>query len=200
MQNKKTMKQNRRRQSTRRFRLTDTQITVGIVVSVLVVLGGLVVYGVSNYSKTQATIEGVESFRFVETKHQQGLIAYEQKSPAGGTHNAAWQNCGVYDQSIQNETAVHSLEHGVVWITYRPDLPTAEVERLQTVTRQSPRRLLSPYPDLPAPIMVSSWGYQLKLNRSDDPRLLQFINKYENSASAPEPGASCAGGVGQPKS
>ena len=200
MQNKKTMKQNKRRQTTRRFRLTDTQIAVGIVVSVLVVLGGLVVYGASNYSKTQATIEGVESLRIVETKHQDGLIAYEQKSPAGGKHNAAWQNCGVYDQPVQNETAVHSLEHGAVWITYRPDLPTAEVERLQTVTRQSSHRLLSPYPDLPAPIMVSSWGYQLKLNRSDDPRLLQFINKYENSASAPEPGASCAGGVGQPKS
>ena len=117
----------------------------------------------------------------------------------GGIHNPAWQNCGVYTQQIANENGVHSLEHGAIWITYQPGLPAAEVEKLQTLTRQSGYRLLSPYPGLPGPIVASAWGYQLQLEQADDSRLLQFIRSFEQSPRVPEPGAPCIGGVGQPE-
>jgi hypothetical protein len=90
------------------------------------------------------------------------------------------------------------LEHGAVWITYQPDLPAADLQALQTLTRQSGFRLLSPYPDLSSPIVLSAWGYQLSLEQTDDPRLASFIEQYEISPLAPEPGAPCTGGLGQP--
>jgi hypothetical protein len=43
--------------------------------------------------------------------------------PFGRPHDGAWANCvgWVYGMAIRSENAVHSLEHGVVWITCNPD-------------------------------------------------------------------------------
>ena len=116
----------------------------------------------------------------------------------GGPHWSDWMNCGIYDQPVQNERAVHSLEHGAVWITYQPNLPADQVEILRSLIRQSGYRLLSPYPNLPHPVVASAWGYQLALDRADDPRLLQFVQKHQQDPQGPEPGASCSDSFGTP--
>ncbi|MCP5096317.1 MAG: DUF3105 domain-containing protein, partial [Chloroflexi bacterium] len=51
--------------------------------------------------------------------------------------------------------AVHSMEHGAVWITYQPDLPADEIIELQDLVRGQPFLLLSPYPDLRGPVVVT---------------------------------------------
>jgi hypothetical protein len=158
----------------------------------------LLIYFVTSSNSPDINIEGLQRFS-VRQGHTTEPVIYEEVPPVGGIHNPAWQNCGVYSQPVANENAVHSLEHGAVWITYQLDLPADEVEKLETLTRQSAYRLLSPYPDLPSPIVISAWGYQLQLEQADDPRLLQFITSFEQSPRAPEPGASCSGGVGQPE-
>ncbi len=143
-------------------------------------------------------IEGVQTFSNLERGHTPDPVSYAQTPPVGGIHNPTWQNCGVYTQPIPNENAVHSLEHGVVWITYEPALAADELQKLQNLTRQSGYRLLSPYPGLPSPIVLSAWGYQLQLENADDPRILDFIEAYEQNPSGPEPGAPCTGGAGIP--
>ncbi|NDH75568.1 MAG: DUF3105 domain-containing protein, partial [Actinobacteria bacterium] len=47
-------------------------------------------------------------------------VAYEMRPPASGDHFPTWQNCGFYTEPIRDETAVHSLEHGAIWIAYDP--------------------------------------------------------------------------------
>ena len=34
---------------------------------------------------------------------------------------------------------------------------------------------MSPYPGLDAPISLQAWGYQLKVDNADDPRIDDFI-------------------------
>jgi hypothetical protein len=176
-----------------------TPVTLGI--AAVVVVAALISYAVwqrnNPSSEVVRPIEGVETFANQQQGHQEGQLSYAQTPPVGGIHNPVWQNCGVYTEPIANENAVHSLEHGAVWITYQPDLPAEQVTKLQTLTRQSGYRLLSPYPDLPSPIVASAWGYQLKLETADDPRLLSFIQAYEQSPSGPEPGAVCWSGIGE---
>jgi hypothetical protein len=127
-----------------------------------------------------------------------GPVSYPQTPPAGGQHNPIWQNCGIYDQPVANEQAVHSLEHGAVWITYQPDLGEGDVNQLRELVRGRSHALLSPYPDLPTPVVASAWGVQLKLDGASDPRLPFFIEKYHNGPQTPEPGAPCSGGAGEP--
>jgi hypothetical protein len=173
-----------------------------IIGAIFVLVAGLVVYAVwqtiSARTASSQPIEGLETFPNLSGDHVDGVVNYEQTPPVGGPHNAIWQNCGVYAEPVANENAVHALEHGAVWITYQPDLPADQVAALQQFTRQSGYRLLSPFPDLPSPVVASAWGYQVKLDSADDPRLQRFVQRYEQNPLGPEPGASCSGGVGQP--
>ena len=131
-------------------------------------------------------------------QHTEGAVNYAQSPPVGGEHNPIWQNCGFYDEPIRNETAVHSLEHGAVWITYSPDLPQDEIEHLQDLAQSNNYVLVSPYPDLPSPVVASAWGKQLKVESAEDPNLERFIGAYSQGPQTPEPGAACSGGIGDP--
>jgi len=142
--------------------------------------------------------------------HVPGPVQYSVTPPVGGNHNAAWMNCGVYDKPVPAERAVHNLEHGAVWITYQPSLPQSEVSQLRAFfgrqTVLSPGGAsgsryvdLTPYPGLPAPIVVSSWGFQLRLTSPADPRLQEFVTKFRASQKyTPEYGGACTGGLGTP--
>jgi hypothetical protein len=126
--------------------------------------------------------------------HTQGQVNYDVQPPVGGEHHPIWQNCGVYDEPIATEHAVHSLEHGAVWITYQPGLPAEQVEELERLTQRGSYRMLSPYPGLESPIVASAWGLQIEVDSPDDPRLRDFMQIYEQGPQTPEVGAACTGG------
>lgn len=137
-------------------------------------------------------ISGIETFTVESADHTEDAVEYAQNPPAGGPHAPAWQKCQAYDAPVRNENAVHSQEHGAVWITYQPDLPEAEVKALAKLA-DTRYVLVSPYPDLEDPIVASAWGAQLRLDAADDPRLGAFIERY--AGNGPEPGANCDSGI-----
>lgn len=141
---------------------------------------------------------GTKTFEVSSRNHVQGKVQYAQTPPVGGDHNPRWMNCGSYASAIGTENGVHSMEHGAVWITYRPDLRQADIDRLRSVSDQ-PYVLISPWTDgpLPAPIVVSAWGAQLRAGQPEDPTIADFLRAFRQSASAPEPGAPCTGGLDQ---
>lgn len=145
-------------------------------------------------------IAGVETFPKPEQGHTESRVSYPQNPPVGGKHHPAWQNCGIYDTQIAPENAVHSLEHGAVWIAYRPDAPQADVEKLRETVRGKPYTLLAPYQygALDHEIVLVAWGVRLKVDKPDDLRIVQFIAKYASGPQTPEPGASCGGAEGRP--
>jgi hypothetical protein len=141
--------------------------------------------------------------------HVPGPVKYAVTPPVGGPHNAIWMNAGVYTRPVPTERAVHNLEHGAVWITYRPDLSKGDVDQLVSLFKKqsmipeaqdggrSNRYLdVSPWSDnsLPAPIVVSSWGYQLRVQSPSDPRIQQFIDTFRHSSKyTPEYGSAVDG-------
>ncbi|OLV17381.1 DUF3105 domain-containing protein [Deinococcus marmoris] len=141
-----------------------------------------------------ADLEGLQTFTYPAGDHRSGSLVYAENPPAGGAHNPLWQNCGVYAQPLYNEYAVHSMEHGAVWITYRPDLDAAGVAQLKTLVDGRPYTLLSPYDGMDTPVAASAWGAQLKVDKPDDARLKTFLDRYEQGPTTPERGAACTGG------
>jgi hypothetical protein len=131
--------------------------------------------------------------------HVNGNVTYPQSPPVGGKHNPIWQNCmgDVYTAPLANEHAVHSMEHGTVWITYRPDLPADQIEALAKKVRGNSYMMLSPYPGLDKPISLQDWGYQLKVDNASDTRIDDFIRALRQNDSQ-ETGARCDGGITSP--
>ena len=142
---------------------------------------------------------GVEEFQ-VEQGHTDAPVDYEQSPPAGGEHNPIWQNAAFYEEPIRNENAVHTIEHGAVWVTYSTDLPQGEKDRLRELVEGRDCLMASPYPDLPGdtPIVASAWGRQLAIESAEDEALQSFIQAFRRGPQTPEPGATCTGGTADP--
>jgi hypothetical protein len=127
----------------------------------------------------------------ISTAHRQGELSYPMVPPVGGDHNGFWQACGYYTVVVPTERAVHSMEHGAVWIAYSPDL---DASVLAAQANNESHILVSPVDDLPSAVVASAWGAQVQLDGLDDPRLQAFIELFIRQG--PE-GAGCVrGGVG----
>jgi len=176
-----------------------TRIVVGLII--LACIAGLVALFIIDSRQQGASNppSGVEEVDVGQAgQHTQDTVDYEQTPPAGGEHNPIWQNAGFYEEPVRNETAVHTLEHGAVWITYDPDLPQDQKDRLREIVEGQDCLLASPYPGLDAPVVASAWGAQMRLDGADDPRLQEFISYYRKGPQTPEPGAACTRGTGEP--
>lgn len=180
-----------------------TRLVVGAALAVavaLVVPTAIVVVNAQRESQAareaaEAPIDGVREFSDLDATHTTEDVAYEQAPPVGGNHHPTWQNCGFYDEPVVEEHAVHSLEHGAVWLTYDPELPSSDVAVLQDLAEQHTYLLVSPFEGVDG-VVASAWGVQLQLDGVTDERLEPFLLSYLQGPQTPEPGAACSGGVG----
>jgi hypothetical protein len=171
---------------------------VAVVVFAVAVIGYAVVQvNKANEGKVESIdeIAGITTAQYEAGQHVPTPVAYAESPPIGGEHDSVWADCTgtVYDVDIRHENAVHSLEHGAVWITYNPDqVSTQDIETLAGLVDGESGRMLSPYAGLDSPISLQSWNHQLKVDSADDPRIKQYADFLtRNPDFHPEVGASC---------
>ncbi|MBT2445025.1 DUF3105 domain-containing protein [Streptomyces sp. ISL-36] len=189
----------------RRNRLITIGVSAVVVLS-LVGFGGYVLNKKSDEKQQQETaakapIKDEKSWdaKKLGRNHVTTPVAYEMKPPVGGDHDQVWQNCDgdVYTSKIAEKNAVHSLEHGAVWVTYNKKAAEADVKKLAEKVGKTPYSLMSPVDDQAGAIMLSAWGKQVTVDGASDPRVDAFFTKYVQGPQTPEPGAACTGGIGQ---
>lgn len=112
----------------------------------------------------------------------------------------------VYDTQPPETRAVHSLEHGAVFIYYLPEgdgaLPKAVVDRLATIARGDRATFLAPYPTLTSEtaLTLTAWNRRQScpVGGGTDPLspanaatiVNGFVTAFECTWNAPENGAS----------
>ncbi|AXE85441.1 MULTISPECIES: DUF3105 domain-containing protein [unclassified Streptomyces] len=184
----------------------------------VVIVGGLVAGGVvlvrsqddkgsdtaaSDSSGKGKFVTGKDGVKTWEGKlsrnHVTKAVKYASEPPVGGDHNQVWMNCNgdVYTKEINNTNAVHSLEHGAVWVTYNADAKKSDVDALAAKVKKTPYTLMSPLDDQKDPIMLSAWGHQRTVTGADDPNVDKFFEKFVQGEQTPEPGAACTNGLSQ---
>lgn len=141
-------------------------------------------------------IDGETVFPDLVHEHVTTDVTYDQTPPVGGRHSPVWLRCGVYTEPVPDENAVHSMEHGAVWITYAPDLPATDVAKLKNLHALKPDYVVvSPFSGLPSRIVASTWGHQLRVDGPDDTRLASFVKEYAGGDQGGEGGADCVRGA-----
>ncbi len=182
-----------RRDDSSRSRRSNTLVTIGLVAAVVIAVGGVFwAVQAGTEDPTPGALDEVQTFSYDAGKHttDNEPVDYAESPPVGGEHDPTWETCGFSDDELDQEKAVHSMEHGAVWITYDPALAAEEVQTLKGRLSEN-YTLLSPYPDLGAPVVASAWNTQLILDGVDDPRLDDFVTEYRQGQQTPEPGAAC---------
>ncbi|WP_332760443.1 DUF3105 domain-containing protein [Streptomyces sp. MT206] len=129
--------------------------------------------------------------------HVDTPVKYEMNPPVGGDHHPRWMNCNgdVYKNPVPEVNAVHSLEHGAVWVTYNEKAAKGDLDKLAETVGKTPYSLMSPVKEQAGAIMLSAWGKQLTVDSATDPRVAQFFTKYVQGPQTPEPGAACTNGL-----
>jgi hypothetical protein len=164
-------------------------VVAAAVIVPVVVLGG---------QEPPPDLREVRTYADLPLDHTLGDVDYPVSPPVGGPHAPVWLDCGVYDEPVSDEAAVHDLEHGTTWLSYDPRaLSEDEVAALAEALPSN--GIMAPYPGLESPVVVTVWGAQLHLDGVDDARLPLFLREYAGAGTAPEPWASCAGGVTDPE-
>lgn len=166
----------------------------GAAALVLTLIVGAVAAAVVFDSPATADLAGVETWENQAAQHTGDPVDYDVNPPVGGPHHPAWWNCGVYPDPVPQEHAVHSLEHGAVWLTYQADLPEDQVKTLEKLGKQD-YMLVSPNPDQESPVVATAWDHQLTLDTADERVLQAFMREYKQGPQTPEPGAACSGGT-----
>ncbi|MFF7200756.1 MULTISPECIES: DUF3105 domain-containing protein [unclassified Streptomyces] len=176
-----------------------------------VVVAGLVGFGVfvlnkesekkdQQVAEAKAPVTGEKSWdaKKLGRNHVAKAVSYPMKPPVGGDHNQVWMNCNgdVYTEPVPDVNAVHSLEHGAVWVTYNDKAPAGEVSKLADKVKKTPYTMMSPVKDQAGAIMISAWGKQVTVDSASDKRVSQFFTKYVQGPQTPEPGAACTNGLG----
>ncbi|WP_206344628.1 DUF3105 domain-containing protein [Streptomyces mesophilus] len=186
-------------------------ITIGISTVIVVGLVGFGSYLFINEQNKQdkadakakaaadAPIKGLQEFdaKKLGRNHVTKPVSYPQTPPVGGDHNQAWMNCNgdVYDKAIPDMNAVHSLEHGAVWVTYNKQAKDADIKALQEKVKATPYSLMSPVDGQKGALMLTAWGKQVTVDSAKDPRVDSFFAKFVQGKQTPEPGAACTNGL-----
>jgi hypothetical protein len=203
----------RRAEQARERRNRILTITASVVIVCGLVAGGVVlVRSQSDGGSDTAASDSSAKGKFVTGKdgvkkwegelarnHVAKAVKYASVPPVGGDHNQAWMNCNgdVYTKEINNTNAVHSLEHGAVWVTYNADAKKADVDALAAKVKKTPYTLMSPMNGQKDPIMLSAWGHQRTVTGASDPNVGTFFEKFVQGEQTPEPGAACTNGLSQ---
>ena len=58
-----------------------------------------------------------------------------------------------------------------MWLTYQPDLPQGDVDSVRDMVRGEDFVIMSPYPGLKSPVVLTAWEVQLELDSVEDDRM-----------------------------
>ncbi|MDQ6695789.1 MAG: DUF3105 domain-containing protein [Chloroflexota bacterium] len=166
----------------RRRRMKNLRLGAILGALVLLVVGGIVYLMVREASKPGQLIAQIPS---PHVQLGEAHAAYNSDPPTSGPHLGQVPEWKVYTVPITKELQVHGLEDGGVIFNYQPNLDKAVVANLQRVAERylagpsdKSHIVMSPYPGLAHPIVLTTWQRMDNLDTFDEAEIRRFTDEY----------------------
>lgn len=149
--------------------------------------------------KVDSPVEGTVEYPIESRGHVSvgtDVTNYNSNPPNSGDHWEQPAKAGVYENELPDEQVIHSLEHGYVWISYRPQAVTPEAspggelkagisdedkKSLEDLVKKDDWKIiLAPRERNDSVIALSSWGRVLKMDSLDLNKVKEFIKTYRD--------------------
>ncbi|OGD89478.1 hypothetical protein A3D04_02125 [Candidatus Curtissbacteria bacterium RIFCSPHIGHO2_02_FULL_40_16b] len=164
--------------------LVPTAILIGLGVWFLTSSSFIQPQDKTKPAEVSNSIEGVQEFDIVGENHiPQGTpgSGYNSNPPSSGPHWPSPAVKGVFDKPMPDETALHNLEHGHIWIAYDPSISEEVKTKLaETAQNDDWKIIMSPREGNDAKIALVAWGRVLNMDEPDFARVEDFIKTYRN--------------------
>ncbi len=123
------------------------------------------------------------------------LPQYTSNPPSSGPHYGQTAQSGFRKDVVPDQNVIHNLEHGDVWIAYRPDISDSIKEGLRQFA--GAKVIITPREENDTDIALVSWGrldtFNIEGGSIPLGRIRDFIKRYVGKGPEQVPGAS--GGV-----
>ncbi len=149
-----------------------------ILVAILVVAAGVLLVATRPNVKPP-TLEDFPSVGRTHIAEGDTHPPYNSNPPTSGWHYATPADWGIYDQQLPDETVIHNLEHGGIWISYRDASDKQLIAALKDLVNKYPDHVILTYrPTNDRAIAVAAWQHLLKMDALDTSMVVNFIAKY----------------------
>ncbi|MEK7198229.1 MAG: DUF3105 domain-containing protein [Patescibacteria group bacterium] len=120
---------------------------------------------------------------------------YNSNPPTSGWHYFEWKQKGVYKEQQPDGNLIHNLEHGYIWISYRPDASSEIIKQLEDFYGLGKKIIIEPRKENDKLIALAAWNWLDtfdpvsgdSLSDAELKRIGDFIDQYINQG--PEPNA-----------
>lgn len=174
--------------------LARVPILVWFLLPTLVIVSvGIIFISKSNIGKAEDTskpvpvsknVPGTQEFAIVGREHiESGTPGgnYNSDPPTSGPHWNGPANKGVYDKEFPDEQLIHNLEHGYIWISYKPGVGDDVINKLKAIVEKNDWKIvMEPREKDDAKIILAAWGRLLKMDDLNENTVRDFINTYRN--------------------
>lgn len=107
---------------------------------------------------------------------------YNSNPPSSGWHYVSPARTDFYNEPIPDESAIHNIEHGDIWIAYRPTISDETKSILKKFA--GAYVLVSPRAENAGDISLVAWGrvdtFDIVGGVLDQERIQDFIRRYDN--------------------
>lgn len=108
---------------------------------------------------------------------------YNSNPPTSGWHNPRAAEWGVYQEELSDEVLIHNLEHGGIWVSYRPGISEDVQKKLESFYDKYGRKIIvEPRSQNDADIVLAAWNRLDKFSAGEysDERVDKFIRAFRN--------------------
>ena len=129
-------------------------------------------------------VEGTQVFDIVSRTHiAQGTpgSGYNSNPPSSGPHWPGPAKNGFYETALADQQLIHNLEHGYIWIAYKPDVGDEVKNKLKEIAQKEDWKVVVvPREANDTKIALVAWGRVLKMEDPDYEKIEDFIRTYRN--------------------